>query len=84
MKRAVRRMVGLGLLAGIAYAAWRWWDSQRQSAINEWEPQPFPYPPTPKTTDDAPATSTANSAPSNASGNGEKATNDATEEVPEV
>jgi hypothetical protein len=69
-------MVGLGLLAGIAYAAWRWWDSQRQSAINEWEPQPFPYPPTPKVEDDTPSPAAASS------GNGSTA--DVTEEVPEV
>jgi len=78
MKRAFRRVVGLGILAGLAYAAWRWWDSQRQSAVNEWEPQPFPYPPTPKPPEDAP------SAPSTAAGNGDGATADVTEEVPEV
>jgi hypothetical protein len=49
MARVVRKMVGIGLLAAVAYAAWRWWDSQRQSAGTDWEPQPFPYPPTPKT-----------------------------------
>lgn len=48
MARVVRKMVGIGLLAAVAYAAWRWWDSQRQSAGTDWEPQPFPYPPTPK------------------------------------
>jgi hypothetical protein len=53
MARALRKVVGLGLLAGLAYAAWRWWDTQRESAGTDWEPQPFPYPPTPKTQDDA-------------------------------
>jgi hypothetical protein len=48
MARALRKIVGIGLLAGLAYAAWRWWDAQRQSAGTDWEPQPFPYPPAPK------------------------------------
>jgi hypothetical protein len=81
MARAVRKVVGLGILAGFAYAAWRWWDSQRQNAISEWEPQPFPYPPTPKVEGAAP--NPPSSANASDDGGGARST-DATEEVPEV
>lgn len=73
MARALRKMVGLGLLAGVAYAAWRWWDTQRQSAGTDWEPQPFPYPPTPKDTAETP--------PAKAGADGDEPGDDVTEEV---
>jgi hypothetical protein len=46
VRKTVRRMLGIGLLAGIAYAVWR--KLPRQTEIGtHWEPQPFPFPPQP-------------------------------------
>jgi hypothetical protein len=42
----VRRVLGIGLLVGIAYALWRKLPSQPETAPH-WEPQPFPFPPQP-------------------------------------
>jgi hypothetical protein len=44
--KTVRRMLGIGLLAGIAYAVWRKFP-QRTETGTHWEPQPFPFPPQP-------------------------------------
>jgi hypothetical protein len=43
-------MLGHGLVAGAAYAAWRAWQTRvPQPATDvEWEPAPFPFPPTPR------------------------------------
>ena len=54
--KTVRRMLGIGLLAGIAYAVWRRFPSQTEHAP-AWEPQPFPFPPQPavdRGTDESP------------------------------
>jgi hypothetical protein len=45
-----RRALGLGLLAGAAYALWRAVEANRVEHGHEWEPQPFPFPPQPRTT----------------------------------
>jgi hypothetical protein len=42
--KALRRLLGLGLLAGVAYAIWRKLP-QRSETSPHWEPQPFPFPP---------------------------------------
>jgi hypothetical protein len=42
----VRRLLGLSLLAGIAYAIWRKLPSRPETG-GHWEPQPFPFPPQP-------------------------------------
>lgn len=39
-----RRIVGAGVVAGAAWALWRWLD--RDDAV-EWQPRPFPFPPEP-------------------------------------
>jgi hypothetical protein len=44
-----KRAVGLGALAGIAYAIWRAVAPPGGSTTVTWEPQPFPFPPTPRT-----------------------------------
>lgn len=49
----LRRSIGLGLLAGAAYALWRAMDANRMTGESEWEPQPFPFPPQPRTGPDA-------------------------------
>ena len=50
MRRASKRVVGTGLLAGLAYAGWRAWRA-RVPAPNpdlSWETAPFPFPPVPR------------------------------------
>ena len=45
----VRKVLGLGLLAGIAYAIWRAIEANRTPGHEVgWEPQPFPFPPQPR------------------------------------
>ena len=44
--KTVRRLLGLGLLAGVAYAVWRRMPSRSETSPT-WEPQPFPFPPQP-------------------------------------
>jgi hypothetical protein len=48
----LRRLLGIGLLAGIAYALWRKFPTWPEAAPH-WEPQPFPFPPQP-TRDESP------------------------------
>lgn len=50
MKKLVRRMLKLGVLAGIGYAIWRAFQSRSQPSTITWEHQPFPYPPQPQPT----------------------------------
>jgi len=44
--KTVRRMLGISLLAGIAYAMWRKLPARTERGPL-WEPQPFPFPPQP-------------------------------------
>jgi len=46
--KTVRRLLGLGLLAGIAYAFWRKLPSRPETGP-QWVSQPFPFPPKPTT-----------------------------------
>ena len=46
MHKTVRRLLGIGVLAGIAYALWRKLPAQAEAAPH-WEPQPVPFPPQP-------------------------------------
>jgi hypothetical protein len=41
-------MLGLGALAGIGYAVWRAIEANRPEREVGWEPQPFPFPPQPR------------------------------------
>jgi len=45
-----RRTIGLGVLAGLAYGVWRAIEANRVDSDPGWEPQPFPFPPQPRTT----------------------------------
>ena len=49
-RRTVWRALGLGVLAGTAYAVWRAIDANRSTTVG-WEAQPFPFPPQPRATD---------------------------------
>lgn len=46
MHKTVRRLLGIGLVAGAAYAVWRKFPT-RSATGTHWEPQPFPFPPQP-------------------------------------
>ena len=47
----------LSVVAGTAYAIWRWFESQRSESGLSWEAQPAPFPPQPRTENSpAPAT----------------------------
>ena len=57
-RRWLRRVLGLGVLAGATYAIWRAIEANRSETATHWEPQPFPFPPQPTavpTAPDAPA-----------------------------
>ncbi len=56
MRPSVKRMLGVGIFAGIAFAAWRAWQARvpEGSREIEWASAPFPFPPVPR-----PAGSTA-------------------------
>jgi hypothetical protein len=55
--RFLKRMFKLGLLAGAAYAAWRWFEAQRAQSDLRWESQPAPYPPQPRVESSSPSSS---------------------------
>ena len=48
MRRLVRRVFMLSVVAGTAYAVWRWFESQRSDSGLSWEAQPAPFPPQPR------------------------------------
>jgi hypothetical protein len=50
--KTLRRLLGIGVLAGVAYAIWRKLPPRSESSA-QWQPQPFPFPPQPAA-DDSP------------------------------
>jgi hypothetical protein len=48
VRRFVRRMFMLSVVAGTAYAVWRWFEAQRSESGLTWEAQPAPFPPQPR------------------------------------
>jgi len=46
----LKRVIGLGILAGIMYALWRAWSARMPANDNamEWQSSPFPFPPVPR------------------------------------
>ncbi len=57
MRKTVKRALGVGILGGVAYAAWRAWSAgapERPKGV-EWSAAPFPFPPVPRDTSAAPA-----------------------------
>jgi hypothetical protein len=67
VRRFLIRVFKLGLVAGAAYAVWRWFESQRSESDMSWEAQPAPYPPQPRPPNSsgnpAPAATTTTAAP---------------------
>ncbi len=53
--RAIKRIVGLGALAGLLFALWRLVESRNRDSGVTWEPQPFPNPPKPVARETPPA-----------------------------
>jgi hypothetical protein len=51
VRRFVRRVFMLSVVAGTAYAVWRWFESQRSDTDLTWEAQPAPFPPQPRPQD---------------------------------
>jgi hypothetical protein len=47
VNKTLRRLLGLGIVAGAGYALWRRFASVAPPAGSGWEPQPFPFPPQP-------------------------------------
>jgi hypothetical protein len=45
----------LSVVAGTAYAIWRWFESQRSESGMSWEAQPAPFPPQPRAENPSPA-----------------------------
>ena len=50
MRKGSKRLLRTGILAGIAYAGWRWYTARAQPAKDpiSWESAPFPFPPVPR------------------------------------
>jgi hypothetical protein len=46
--RWLRRTIGVGVVAGAAYALWRAIEKNQTPNGSAWEPQPFPFPPQPR------------------------------------
>jgi hypothetical protein len=53
--RFLKRVFKLGLLAGVAYAVWRWWEAQQAESDVRWEAQRPPFPPEPRVQNPPPA-----------------------------
>jgi hypothetical protein len=62
-KSLTRRLLGLGVLAGIGYAVWRAIETNRDDRDSGWESQPFPFPPQPRVESDAVAVQEVEPAP---------------------
>jgi hypothetical protein len=54
MRKGVKRALGLGVIVGGVYAAWRAFEKSRPESTLTWQPRPFPYPPEPVETPRAP------------------------------
>ena len=48
MRRWLKRLLGAGVVAGIAYALWRVLDERSRASELTWTAQPFPSPPKPE------------------------------------
>jgi hypothetical protein len=50
VKKAARRTLGAGVVAGVLFAAWRAYRARTPASPSEgsWAPAPFPFPPIPR------------------------------------
>jgi hypothetical protein len=48
MRKGTKRLLGAGIVAGVAYAGWRAWKSRVPESGVEWGEAPFPFPPVPR------------------------------------
>lgn len=57
MRKSLKRTLGLGIVGGVAFAAWRAWNAQAAQRPRgpEWTTAPFPFPPAPRPAADRPA-----------------------------
>ncbi len=57
MRKSLKRTLGLGIVGGMAFAAWRAWNAQAAQRPRgpEWTTAPFPFPPAPRAAADRPA-----------------------------
>jgi hypothetical protein len=53
MRRWLKRFLGVGVMAGVAYAIWRVLDERSRASELTWTAQPFPSPPRPELREDA-------------------------------
>ena len=52
MRRWLKRFLGVGVVAGVAYAIWRVLDERSRASELTWTAQPFPSPPRPELRED--------------------------------
>src|SRR5437879_13174114 len=57
MRTGSKRLLRAGILAGLAYSAWRAWQRRVPASSHDitWDAAPFPFPPIPRPTHDVPA-----------------------------
>jgi len=49
MRKGSKRLLGAGIVAGVAYAGWRAWKTRvPESSGVSWDSAPFPFPPVPR------------------------------------
>ena len=49
MRKGTKRLLGAGVVAGIAYAGWRAWKARvPEPSEVSWDAAPFPFPPVPR------------------------------------
>jgi hypothetical protein len=55
MRKGTKRLLGAGIVAGIAYAGWRAWKTRVPESDVHWDSAPFPFPPVPRPSTPGPA-----------------------------
>lgn len=64
MRKGTKRLLGAGVVAGIAYAGWRAWKTRvPDSGDVHWDSAPFPFPPVPRPTTTTTSAANADAAP---------------------
>jgi hypothetical protein len=65
MRKTVKRALGVGILGGVAYGAWRVWIKKAEERPRgvEWSTAPFPFPPIPRDPSSGPSATAATREP---------------------